>query len=241
MDLDALLQQLGPAVARADERFARTAHRRVCVPTGWQALDDALPGGGLPRGVVELAGIRGSARGSARVHGGVTAVAVAAIRGLQERSPAAWAGWVDAEGTLYGPGLATAGVDLHRLLVVRPPLDRVNAAAVKLVDAQAFDVLVVEPRFEGGPARGRGSPESVVSRLALAAEASGATVILLTEDRAEATPLPVTMRIVCERPTPRDLRLRITKDKGGYAGLAKTVPAHPWSGPLVSNRVSKAG
>src|ERR1700676_3039038 len=79
----------------------------------WPELDAALPDGGLPRGVVELA--------APRALGGSASIASAAVRAAHARSPRAWCAWVDPESTLYAPGLVGAGVDLDRLLVVRPP------------------------------------------------------------------------------------------------------------------------
>src|SRR2546421_6298879 len=80
---------------------------------GWPELDAALPDGGLPRGVVELA--------APRALGGGTSIALAAMRAAHARDARAWCAWIDPEATLYAPGVAAAGVDRARLLVVRPP------------------------------------------------------------------------------------------------------------------------
>lgn len=88
----------------------RPARREGCVPCGLAGVDAVLPGGGFPRGALaELAG--GPASGK-------TAVALAVFAAL---GPADLAAYVDGRGELYPPAAAARGVDLARLLVVRPP------------------------------------------------------------------------------------------------------------------------
>src|SRR5262249_59700210 len=80
------------------------------LPTGCAALDQAL-GGGLPRGrLVELSGAWSSGKGSLALS---AAARVTASRRL--------CAYVDARAELYPPSAAALGVDLVRLLVVRPP------------------------------------------------------------------------------------------------------------------------
>jgi recombination protein RecA len=197
-------------------------------------LDDVLPDRGLPRGVVELA--------APRALGGATSVALAAVRAGQARAPQAWCAWIDPESTLYAPGMAAAGVDLPRLLVVRglPHRAQVGPIGVKVVGSGAFEVVVVDFDAMGGggassaassttrsPKRGW-PPEVLVRKLALAAEPSGATVILLTDSsRPRAVPWPVALRLELSRPSRGELSVRVGKDKRGRVGLAKVVPFAP--------------
>lgn len=92
-------------------RIERSPGRRDgVVPSGVVAVDAVLPGGGFARGALsELAG--GPASGK-------TAVALALVAGLGEEDLFAW---IDGRGELYPPAAAARGVDLGRLLVVRPP------------------------------------------------------------------------------------------------------------------------
>lgn len=92
-------------------RLERNPGRRDgVVPSGVETVDGVLPGGGFPRGALaELAG--GPASGK-------TAVALALVAGLGEEDLFAW---IDGRGELYPPAAAARGVDLARLLVVRPP------------------------------------------------------------------------------------------------------------------------
>jgi hypothetical protein len=184
------------------------------LPSGWPELDAVLPDHGFPRGVVEL-----SAR---RALGGGTSIALAVVRAAQERDPRAWCAWVDdAEGTLYGPAAAWAGVDLGRLLVVRPPAKDAGRVAVKVAEARACDVIVVDGLSER---RDRAlKPEILIRKLALAAERGGATVLLLTDSLAHReAPWPVALRLELGR-APGHLVVRVAKERRGRIGHTKAI------------------
>ncbi len=250
--LDELLQNLGSSVVRGDSPGAGRAGRSAFgeapnLVLGWPEVDALLPGGGLPRGVIELS--------SPHALGGATSVALTAIRAAHARDARAWCAWVDPEGSLYAPGVAMAGVDLARLLVVRPPRAELGRTAVKVASARAFDVIVVDmdappatatsaatttalattttaPATAKKPRKRAWPVEVLVRKLALLAEEGGATVLLLTDAMAAATrqvPWPVAMRLELARFSPMAMSLRIAKDKRGHSGshaggLAKTVP-----------------
>ncbi len=193
------------------------------LPLACPELEAALPDRGLPRGVVELttAGL-----------GGATQVALAAVRGGQGRGVGAWCAWLDPEGSLYAPGVAKAGVDLGRLLVVRPPRKDLGQVAVKLARSRAFEVIVIDHapalhtrarasvsvgvgvgREGARPRRRQIRPEILVRKLALLAEESGSTVILLT-DSTEPRPLPWPVALRLELSRGRDtLSVRVAKDR----------------------------
>jgi len=218
----------------------------------WPGLEDVLPDGGFPRGVVELA--------APRALGGSTSLALAAVRAGQERSGGAWCAWIDPERTLHAPGVFARGVDLARMLVVCPPRALLERTSVKLVATGAFEVVVVDfdgifctrsacaERSGGGsgaapphtpqrePVHATSSarqkralrPEVLVRKLALAAEPSGTTVLLLTDaTRPRAVPWPVALRLEVARPSLRELSVRIAKDRRGRVGFAKTIPFRP--------------
>jgi hypothetical protein len=231
LSLDALLTKLGTRLEPAERAEARARFLPQAMPLGWPELDGALPDGGLPRGVVELA--------CPAALGGATSVALAAVRAAQARDARAWAAWIEPEATLHGPGVARAGVDLARLLVVRPPRADVARIAVKVAASKAFDVVVVDwdslPGTSGtgvsvsanagaGAKKRAMPPEVVVRKLALHAEEGGATVILLTDSRARrAVQWPVALRVELARPNERDLDVRVTKDRRGRASPMKTI------------------
>ncbi len=226
-DFEALLAQMGSKLRFADER----SRPSPSLGLDWPGLDAVLPDGGLPRGIVELA-----APGKL---GGATSVALAAVRAAQVRNPNAWCAWIDPEGTLHAPGIVTAGVDLSRMLVVRTPRTLLGKVGVKVVSSGAFEVVVVDVDALAGPSPGvplsRGwAPELLVRKLALAAEPSGATVLLLTDaSRPRAATWPVALRLELSRPDARSLAVRVAKERRGRVGLARTVPFLPVS-QLVS-------
>jgi recombination protein RecA len=225
-DVEALLAQLGTRVHLAST--PQTTHSLAHVlPTAWPELDALLPDGGLPRGVIELA--------APHARGGATSVALAAVRAGQARGKGAWCAWVDPEGTLHAPGVVAAGVELARMLVVRAPRAVVARAALKVVASGAFEVGAVDldgtsPAMpERGRNLGRGARGDVlVRKLALAAEPSGTTVLLLTDStRPRAAPWPVTLRLELSRPDVRTLSVLVAKDRRGRVHPARTLPFRP--------------
>jgi recombination protein RecA len=235
--LEALLVQLGSSSA-GKLRIARVEDvppSSRALALSWSELDAVLPDGGLPRGVVELA--------APRALGGSTSVALAAVRAGQARSASAWCAWLDPEGTLHAPGVEAKGVDLARMLVVRPTRELLGRVAVKVVASGAFEVVVVD--FDAVPGAGSGASgtlalkrrlhlkearkqwgsEVLVRKLALATEPNGTTVLLLTNaSKPHAIPWPVALRVELSRPSPLELVVRVAKDKRGRIGLAKTIP-----------------
>jgi recombination protein RecA len=197
----------------------------------WPGLGELLPDGGFPRGVVELA--------APRALGGSTAIALAAVRAGQSRAQGAWCAWLDPEGTLHAPGVVAAGVDLDRMLVVRPPRAELARVAVKVVGAGAFEAVVVDfDAVPGAPLAPAGvgvakkkrawAPEVLVRKLALSAESSGATVLLLTDSaRPRSVPWPVALRLELSRPTRSEIVVRVAKDRRGRVGLVRALPFLP--------------
>jgi hypothetical protein len=257
-DVEALLARIGAHIGVAGAvalSTSPTSPRDEDAPgplqVAWPGLGDVLPDGGLPRGVVELAAVRAL--------GGSTSVALAAVRAGQGRGPRAWCAWIDPEATLHAPGVVAAGVALDRMLVVRPPRAELGRVAVKVVASGAFEVIVIDvdavpcappgealPRPVGHSARRAppNDPQVLVRKLALKAEESGATVVLLTDStRPRAVPWPVALRLELSRPTRHELTVRVAKERRGRAGVVKTVPFLPAIGPVTAfaRKLSAAG
>ncbi|MBX3262141.1 MAG: hypothetical protein KF782_20820 [Labilithrix sp.] len=143
--------------------------------------------------------------------------------------------------SLYAPALVQAGVDLARLLVVRPSPQALARAAVKVAASGAFALVVVDVPHRNDLGGARSSSASarrgdvhdagvhdagavVVRKLALAAEENGTTTLLLTSALApRPVPWPVAMRVEVER-RPEALSLRVTKDRRGAGSSAHVVP-----------------
>jgi hypothetical protein len=227
--IDTLLASLGSRISHASEIPSFLREPAPLLLGG--PLDDALPDGGLPRGVIELS--------APRALGGATSVALSAIRAAQAKDPRAWCGWIDPDATLYAPGLARAGIDLERLLIVRPPRAELGRIAVKVAAARALDVLVIDMDACGGLAASQPQydrherheprrtqrptePEVIVRKLALLAEEGGARILLITDrDRPRRATWPVALRLELDR-GPESLTVHVAKDRRGRIGLKKT-------------------
>jgi recombination protein RecA len=222
--LSELLSRLGSRIESAEALSADSSKRFLSL--GWPELEAALPDGGLPRGVVELA--------APRALGGAASIALAAIHAAHARDPKAWCAWVDPEATLYAPGVAFAGVDLERLLVVRPPRAEMARVAVKVAASRAFDVIAVDVDVVPGATASAAAPpkkkrgawpmDVLVRKLALLAAEGGATILLLSDSSSpRAMTWPVALRLELSQ-TPDAIALRVAKDRRGRVGVVKAVP-----------------
>lgn len=221
--------------------------RAKALPLGLAEINEVLPEGGLPRGgVIEIASPRGLARAtSIALSACAAAQAEARLRG-GEATDGAWCAWIDPTGSLFAPAVEAAGVDLGRLLVVRPPLETLARVAVRMALSRAFLVLVVDTvgvpgarqAARGAPARSEraraaqaaegedlGRWINVVRKLSVAVEGSDAAVLLLTDRlAARPMPLPVSMRLEVDRLDAGRLSVRVAKDKRGRVTAPSAVP-----------------
>src|SRR5215212_659046 len=145
--------------------------RDQAIPTTVTAFD-ALLGGGLARGkMVELAGRRAAGRYS------LVMAALAAATSMGEAAVL-----VDL-GDGFDPQLAEGnGVDLRRLLWVRPRKLKEAVMAVEMLTATGFQLVVLDAGLHS--VRGR-VPDATWVRLGRAAEAHGAAMLI-------STPYPLT-------------------------------------------------
>lgn len=105
--------------------------------TGLPALDEALPGGGLPLGsLIEISGSPSSGRTSLAF----SALAAATRRGEE-------AAYVDGARSFFAPSARRCGVDLERLLVVRPEAPPRRKAAATMEALEAADALLASRGF----------------------------------------------------------------------------------------------
>lgn len=153
----------GTELVRALERRRRNA----VVPTTIEAID-ALLDGGLPRGkMTEIAGC------GARFSIAVAALASATVTGEA-------AALVDL-GNGFDPQLgADAGIDLQRMLWVRPHKLRQAVAAAEMLVATGFQLVVLDTGVKAGRV-----PDAAWVRLARAAEAHGSALLI-------SSPYPIT-------------------------------------------------
>jgi hypothetical protein len=194
------------------------------VPTGYQVLDSALPGGGWPSGA--LTEILGSQEGIGELE--LVLPALAALT---------WAGkrvvWLAPPHLPYAPALAAAGINLAQLAVVRAPGRRDALwAAEQALRAGCCHALLGWFR--------RASYDEL-RRLAVAAEGSPAWIALFRPREAAADSSPACLRLALE-PDADLLSVRILKRRGMPAAtplrLAVKRPAHalarsPFSRPAA--------
>lgn len=154
-------------VVSASELLRSIENRRrdELLPTTLDAFD-ALIGGGLPRGkVIELAGRRSAGRFS---------ILLAALAAATSAGEAATL--IDL-GDNFDPQIAEAnGVDLRRLLWIRPQTARQAVMSAEMIVAAGFQLVVVD--LGSHPIRGRRVPDASWVRLARSAEAHGAAMLL---------------------------------------------------------------
>lgn len=237
--------------------------RAKALPLGLASLDQALPDGGLPRGgVIEVTSPRGLGRAtsfalravasaqrapswaagrlaaapaaSTRAEGARAEGAHASGEGRGEAST--WCAWIDPFATLYAPAAAAAGVELSRLLVVRPRVEDALRAAVRVASSRAFALVVLDlaalpglgARVGASGRRALVPTPNVVRRLALAIEGSPRSVLLLTDagerGRVFLPPLPVALRLELDRTAREGSSVRVAKERRGRVGASVFVP-----------------
>lgn len=213
----ALLEQLPPGVV-----LGSTLGPKRKVLTCKEPLASALPDGGFPRAAItELSAPSGLARGcSIALDACAAAQEEARLRGGE----GAFCAFFDPWSLLNAPAVAARGVDLERLLVVRPPLSKLARTAVRVAASQIFTVVVID--LAGAPgAHSDNAPPSlaswigVVRKLALSVERGDTAVLLLTDaETRRAAPLPVALRV--ELACPEDARLSVSIAKERHGRIA---------------------
>ncbi|HUO51274.1 MAG TPA: hypothetical protein VMT93_02040 [Gemmatimonadaceae bacterium] len=186
------------------------------LPTGLPALDRLLPGGFPRRAVSEVLGPVACGKTTLVAH------AVAAVTRARRL-----AAWIDPRGEAYPPAFARAGVELSRLLWVRPHGVRpgsTNArdalwAAEVLLQSAAFEVVVLdasgltfEPHGGRDERGGAGPKERATARMALerravvlrtAAETAGVALVVLGERGLPAPGAPPALTLEVEMRAPQ--------------------------------------
>ncbi len=226
-----------PAAFRSHLRSARELEREIRDAAGEGAFVTAVPAldrlldGGLPRGqLVELVGGRTSGRFS-------TLLAVlAAATGVGEA-----AALVDLGDGLDPEAALALGADLERLLWLRPVTLKDAVAAAEMLLASGFPLVVLD--LGQPPVRGGRGVEAAWLRLARAARAHDAALLVASPYRVSGTAAAVVLKAERARAawqgqgaSPRLLggcssRLVLEKRRGQLAGRAEeltlTAPGAP--------------
>jgi len=164
-----LLTGSGARLTRACD-LPSSAPRESPLATGVPGLDRLLSGG-LPRGgFVELSANRSSGRFSI----GIAALAAATSSGEA-------AALVDLGGHLDPQSADAAGMDLTRLIWVRPRKLKEAVASAEMLLSAGFPLVVADLGL--APVRGRFVPDAAWVRLARAARSRGSALLLLAPYR----------------------------------------------------------
>lgn len=204
--LDRLLQH--PSLWRG-----RSAARIATYPTGFPALDEALPGGGWPRvGLIELlipqAGV------------GELRLLLPALASLGRIAPARWCAWIAPPFEPHAAALAAHGLTLERTIVAHTetPLWAFEQA----LRSGACEVALAWPKRVSARA---------LQRLQLAAEQGRALGVLFRSLHQARTPSAAMLRITLA-PRPAGIRVHLLKSRGG----ARSAIELQWSEALPEPR-----
>ena len=190
-----VLEELRHQIRRLERRPARREGVLAC---GRPEVEALLAGGGFARGALSaLCG--GPASGK-------TGVALSALREAQAEG--GLAAFVDGRGELYPPAALALGVNLERLLIVRPEAARGARgardavlpglwAAEVLLASGAFPAVVIDVPLRGVPAS---RAEAMLRRLRAAAERGGAAALLLSGPGDPAIPAAIRIDLDALRP-----------------------------------------
>jgi hypothetical protein len=228
------LTQLGKELKTAEQSHADVALSPRILPLGIPSIDAVLPQQGLAFGTVVEVQVRGAS-------GAATSFALSACRAAQFHFDASrwsgstavtpghqWCAFVDPSATLFAPGIAQFGVDLERLLVVRPDMKSVERVAVRIAEAKVASVLVIDGRGAlGDLSLDARRWQRTVRRLSLIVRSLPTCVLLLTRaDNRAALPLPVAMRLELNRASRDSFQIHVAKERTGRISPPSTLP---WS------------
>jgi len=188
-----------PAVWRAGKSGGASA---AVIPTGFAVLDQRLPGGGWPaQGLVEFLIDRPGM--------GELGLLLPALVALQRLSLETWLAMVSPPHEPYAPALATRGVDLKRLLIIRTPEglwameQALRSTVCRAVIAWVGDTQSLRMQW--------------LRRLQLAATQSGSLAVLCRPRRHARESSPAVLRLELE-PAATGLTVRVLKNRNGPLG-----------------------
>ena len=216
MNADSPRPGVAPSRPQADPRLERllahpalwragSATRAPVWPSGFAPLDEGLPGGGWPRsGLIEIL--------PARFGQGELQLMLPALAALTARPEARWCVWVKPPLQTFAPALATAGMVLTRLLIVRAT-DRGRWPAA----LWAFEQALGSGACDSVLTWARHAPVRQLRRLQLAAQRGNALGILFRPRESARESSPAMLRVVLE-PRRGGARVTLLKSRGGTLG-----------------------
>ena len=192
---------------------------RAVIPTGFSALDRALPGGGWPLGAVTEIFVDGYGIGEL----GLLMPALSALTKADPAKPRKWIAWIAPPFVPYAPALQQHGVDIDRLLMIHPT----SGGKSRL---WAIEQVVRSGSSAGVLAWVAAADDVMLRLLQLAAEDQGCWVLLFRPADARQQRSPAALRLRLAQ-TPTSTRVEILKCRGGRPGaveladFARVIPA----------------
>ena len=198
-----------PRIARLLEHPAlwrgRSAARLPTLPSGFAALDAALPGGGWPRhGLIEIL--------IPRFGSGELTLLLPTLAALSRGAQARWCVWVAPPYLPFAPALVAGGVVLGRVAVVggQKPL-------------WAFEQVLGSGACDAALAWSRSPKARDVRRLQLAAERGRTLGVLFRPQRAARSASPAALRLAVSA-TGATLRVQRIKGRGARGAVELALP-----------------
>lgn len=171
--------------------------------TGKSALDARLPGGGWPTASLVEVLLDNDGLGEVQLF-------MPALLQSQRRSAKdSWVVWIAPPHEPYAPALAQEGLELNRLLIIRPP----SATEALWAAEQALSSGICVAVFLWL----KGTDNRWLRRLKLAAEAGGALGVLFRPERHRFESSPAVLRVLMRRGESA-IQLDLLKVQGGSPG-----------------------
>jgi cell division inhibitor SulA/protein ImuA len=182
---------------------ASAAPTRPVWSTGKSSLDARLPGGGWPTASLIEVLLDDTGLGEVQLF------LPALVESQRRIGDVPWLVWIAPPHEPYAPALAQQGIELTRLLVVRPTTanEALWAAEQALGSGVCAAVLLWL----------KGTDDRWLRRLKLAAEAGGALGVLFRPERHRFESSPASLRLVVSRGE-HEMQLDLLKVQGGRPG-----------------------
>ncbi|HTV97962.1 MAG TPA: translesion DNA synthesis-associated protein ImuA [Steroidobacteraceae bacterium] len=189
-------------VFRLKDASASHSSSRPAWSTGRRALDARLPGGGWPR--ASLIEVLIDAPGLGEIQ-----LFLPALLECQRERDGDWVVWIAPPHEPFAPALAQQGIELSRLIIVRPAsaVEALWAAEQALSSGVCAAVLLWL----------KGTDDRWLRRLKLAAESGGALGVLFRPERHRYESSPAALRLLLTQGN-REPHLELLKVQGGYPG-----------------------
>ncbi len=182
---------------------------RAVIPTGFDALDRHLPGGGWPLGAITEIFVDGYGIGEL----GLLMPALAALTKEDPAKPPKWVAWISPPFVPYAPALQQRGLNIDRLLMIHP------------TSGNKSRLWAIEQVVRSGSSAGvlawvatAGAEDVILRRLQLAAEDQACWVLLFRPTIASRQRSPAALRIRLSQ-AQAATRVEIFKCRGGRPGV----------------------